>query len=252
MSTQDFYVYALFREDGRTPFYIGKGRKERWTEHERWAKRGRSYKDNLICQMKDRGIPLKKRKLDVNLSNDQACELEMFLIAEIGRHPNGPLTNQTRGGEGVVELSPEAKERHRRNTTKAMQEFVGKPFSKERCEKISKAQIGKKKRPHSEAWRSRMSRITEAAWKDPEIRAKRTGMLGRKHSEATKAKMRDAAIRRQALKPIEEKREHARRSLLAWQKIHGSARGMLGKKMPEEGKEKIRAAMKRHWEKKRG
>jgi hypothetical protein len=38
------YVYALFREDGVTPFYIGIGKGSRWLAHEKYAWRNRGYK----------------------------------------------------------------------------------------------------------------------------------------------------------------------------------------------------------------
>jgi hypothetical protein len=94
-----FYVYALYRENGE-PFYIGKGVRDRWLHHEKQAQRGRSYKDNLIISMREKGTPITKKKLATNLTHRQACKIEISLIKKFGRYPHGPLTNVTRGGDG--------------------------------------------------------------------------------------------------------------------------------------------------------
>lgn len=95
-----FYVYALYRENGE-PFYIGKGVRDRWLHHEKQVKRGRSYKDNIIVSMLERGIPITKKKLVIGLTHRQACRAEVTLIKKIGRYPLGPLANITAGGEGT-------------------------------------------------------------------------------------------------------------------------------------------------------
>lgn len=106
----DFYVYALFREDGEAPFYIGKGRGARMFVHERSAHRFTSHKDRIIQMMAANGIvSIPKVKLAEGLTDDDAKQIECDLIQLIGRWPLGPLTNLTRGGDGVADLSPESK-----------------------------------------------------------------------------------------------------------------------------------------------
>ena len=82
----DYYVYEYLREDG-TPYYIGKGRKDRWKS-----------KDHNV------GIPPKERIRFAakNLSADDAKNLEIELIAKYGRKDigTGILRNLTDGGEG--------------------------------------------------------------------------------------------------------------------------------------------------------
>lgn len=109
IARRDFYVYALYRANGVTPFYIGKGRGNRWHIHERDAHFGHSRKDRIIQSMHQSGIrDIPKRKLAEGLTDDEAKALEIHLIATIGRLPNGPLANHTKGGDGAQDMSPEA------------------------------------------------------------------------------------------------------------------------------------------------
>lgn len=91
----DYYVYMLYRIDTGIPFYVGKGRGDRWVLHERGKVRGNPYKDNIIKKMKTlfgvQSIP--KIKVYEGLTNDVACIfdvaciLERQLICDIGRFP---------------------------------------------------------------------------------------------------------------------------------------------------------------------
>jgi hypothetical protein len=112
---REYFVYGLFRPDTGSIFYVGMSCKTtRPTDHVRFRKRGRSYKDNLICHfMDDEGyadIPFKILKGD--LTRQEAIDLEIALIYAIGRHPHGPLTNIVKGGEGLADPTPEFRERH--------------------------------------------------------------------------------------------------------------------------------------------
>lgn len=109
---RDFYVYALFRGDFMTPFYIGKGRQNRWLIHERDAHKGKARKDRIIQSMRRYGwktIP--KIKLATNLTDREAKEIEIRLIAAIGRLPHGPLANYTRGGDGMEDPPDEVRKK---------------------------------------------------------------------------------------------------------------------------------------------
>jgi hypothetical protein len=85
----DFYTYAYLRKDG-TPYYIGKGRKDR-----AW------YKFRKVVSPpkdKERILILKK-----NLTEEEAFRHEKYMIFLLGRKDKGTgiLRNRTYGGEGV-------------------------------------------------------------------------------------------------------------------------------------------------------
>jgi hypothetical protein len=82
-----YYVYAYLREDG-TPYYIGKGKDKRITA------------PHNIAVPKESN---RRLKLSQNLTEEQAHQLEIELIAHYGRKDNGTgiLRNLTDGGEGT-------------------------------------------------------------------------------------------------------------------------------------------------------
>lgn len=96
MSKRVFYVYVLFRPDGR-PCYIGKGKNNRWLHHERYETSNLHLK--RIIKRADGMLP--KAKIAEGLSEKEAFELEVDLIRNIGREKDGgPLVNLTNGGDG--------------------------------------------------------------------------------------------------------------------------------------------------------
>lgn len=103
-----YYVYVLFRENG-IPFYVGMGKGDRWASHEKRAHFRRTHKDRLIAAMQERAIEVPKVKVREGLTKREAFEVEVALIAAIGREPSGTLINQTSGGDGVPGLSAEVR-----------------------------------------------------------------------------------------------------------------------------------------------
>ena len=103
-SAHDRIVYILFREDW-IPFYVGKGQQRRPGEHIKEAKTDRNnYKLHIIRQLLKSIGHVPTIILAKNLTDSEACAMEILLIAAIGRKDKGlgPLVNLTDGGEGTV------------------------------------------------------------------------------------------------------------------------------------------------------
>jgi hypothetical protein len=178
----DSYVYVLFRADG-TPFYVGKGRKDRWGDHERDARLGlgtRVHRLNVIREMFRAGFgDIPKVKVAEGLTHHEAISREIAIIAAIGRYPNGPLVNRTSGGEGNPDQSEEeraktaARNRARIWTpemrAKVAASLRGKKLSPETIAKRSAAIRGKTR---SEEHRASLSAALRGKPKSPEHVAK--------------------------------------------------------------------------------
>jgi hypothetical protein len=149
-----FYTYAYLRED-RTPYYIGKGCKNRIDD--------------------DRGKPCKKPKdksriifLKQNLTEEGAFKHEKYMIGVFGRKDlgTGILRNKSDGGDGAS----------------------GAVRSEEYKRKMSEAKLGKKKRPYSEEYKKQMSErmrgrecpSSRRKHSEEEKEKRRQKMLGRK------------------------------------------------------------------------
>lgn len=214
---RNFYVYKLLRLDGR-PFYVGKGTGSRIKMHEYKAKKGRSYKDNIICQILATGAEVPKIIVANGLTHEEANTLEIKLIAEIGRHPHGPLTNRTRGGEGIIDMPAESLERKR-------QKLRGRKLSPE-----ARAHLIRVASNPSPETRAKMSASAKARIIPPEVRRKqREGMIGKRRSDETKANMRAAA-------KLRSPEQYAR-----------AAESRRGSHHTEETKAKLRQASRRQW-----
>jgi len=95
----EYYTYAYLRED-RTPYYIGKGEKNRaYRRHWRSKSRGGYFDPPPI----DRILILKKFS-----SEYDAYKHEIYMISIFGRKDlgTGILRNLTNGGEGMNGVSP--------------------------------------------------------------------------------------------------------------------------------------------------
>lgn len=91
-----FYVYVIFRLDG-TPCYVGKGKGGRWRQH---IKQSSNIHLARIYAKANGDLPI--IKVRENLTNAQAIETEVALIAIIGRGKSGSLVNMTDGGDGAT------------------------------------------------------------------------------------------------------------------------------------------------------
>jgi hypothetical protein len=125
----DYYTYAWLREDG-TPYYIGKGTRNRaYTRSER-------KKNRRPPQDKNRILILKR-----GLTEEEAFRHECYMIAVFGRKDlgTGILINLTDGGEGVSGLI----------------------VTEETKEKMSKTRKG---RPIPEAQKKLLSEVKQQRW----------------------------------------------------------------------------------------
>lgn len=154
---RSWYVYIHSKDDD-TPVYVGIGKRANFRRA--FMKSGRNEIWNRLLEK----YPLKSSVIYSSLTHGEACEIEKTLIQHFGRINlnTGTLSNLTDGGEGNC------------NTV----------FSKERIEKIRKANTGKKHKPETiEKFKKR--RLTEVT--KEKIRQNKTGL---KASEATRNKMR--------------------------------------------------------------
>jgi len=111
------YVYTLTDPRNGMPFYVGKGVGRRCYFHSWEAKNSTAstYKLNKIRKIQSLGLDIIVRKVEENVSHEQAKELECFLIAEM-RDFGIELTNLTDGGDGragyIASQETIAKTRH--------------------------------------------------------------------------------------------------------------------------------------------
>ena len=99
-----FYVYALIDPTTNKPFYIGKGSGYRIRAHfTPGSLKANTLKVTKIKSLLSAGIKPIAEHVAKNLSEDDAFELERFIISELGRIDLGTgfLTNHTDGGEGA-------------------------------------------------------------------------------------------------------------------------------------------------------
>jgi hypothetical protein len=165
-----FYTYAYLRED-KTPYYIGKGEKDRI------YKKGKG--EVKPPKDKSRVIFLKQ-----NLTETEAFRHEIYMIAVFGRKDlgTGILHNRTGGGDGVSGLihTPE----HRAKLSAA---HKGKTLSPEHKAKIS---AGKKGIHRSPETKEKISAAQKGKTLSPETKEKiSAAMKGKTCSTETKEKM---------------------------------------------------------------
>lgn|ERR1039458_1620726 len=103
-----FYVYVIFRPNG-IPCYVGKGKGNRWMG-DTARSRYNPHFAAIIKKAKMDNQELTRIKVRENLTEDDAFQIEVALIAAIGRRKNGGcLVNMTDGGEGLSNPSTEVR-----------------------------------------------------------------------------------------------------------------------------------------------
>lgn len=149
-----FYVYALTdpRKDNQ-PFYIGKGKGKRATQHfYKCNLKERNFKNATIKAILNLGLKPGIDYLFEKLSEETAFSKEIELIKLYGRRDlgTGILANLTNGGDGAaghirttVRLHTVETKRKMSISHLGMQNSLGRKNSKETNEKIRKFLIGK-------------------------------------------------------------------------------------------------------------
>ena len=197
-----YSVYELWVMGESSPFYGGKGVKDRPYSHLRLARNGdMSFKSKKIRKALSMNLPIIIKRVFRTDINEEAAEEEKRLIALYGRRDNdtGSLTNHTNGGEGTSGFI--VSEETRRKIGNGNR---GKIISKETRQKMSNIMSGKGYgfglghkiwlgKTHSEESKLKISTANKGnkTW------------LGRTHSEESKLKMSIAAKNRIS-KPLSE------------------------------------------------
>ncbi len=170
-----FYVYIFFNANGR-PLYVGRGHGSRWTHHLRMSEKSKKHSNAYLRRAMvaaDGNLPCVK--IQENLTNTEANDVEVALIKAIGRGRLGPLVNLTDGGEGWVGLVKT--EEHKKAIGLA---HKGRKLTAEqRQAMLERAGAPETRRKHSEAADRYHANMT------PEEKAERA----QKISKATKAAM---------------------------------------------------------------
>jgi len=203
-----FYTYAYLRED-KTPYYIGKGKGDRVYK--------KSKNDIRPPRDKSKIILLKQ-----NLSEGDAFNNEKYMIAIFGRKDLGAgiLHNRTDGGDGSSGvLQTEETKLKRSNALK------GRP----RPEEV-KNKIGEKNKGRTQS--------QEARNKIGDIHKGNTYWVGRKHTEESKQKMRDAKVGKSSHMKGKSHSEETKDKISSSKK--GKSNGCEGRKYSPETIEKMR------------
>ena len=207
-----FYVYEL-RDESDTCFYVGKGRGQRMHEHVYKARAGQDTpRAARIRQILARRGTVEAVPVFWTSDEQAAYAEEVRLIAFHGRHG---LTNQTSGGCGIRDLSPESRE-------KIAASRRGVVASAETRQRQRTAKLGKPRSPETRAKIAAYQRGSAHPWarlpRSQETRRKLATFAGRKHSRATIAKMRAAKMGHVVSAETRRKLSIAKKGSIPWNK----------------------------------
>lgn len=131
----NFYTYMLVDPRNNAPFYVGKGQGRRCHFHV-WEARNtnlQSPKLNKIRKIERLGLSILVQKIEENVTDEMAKDLECLVIAE-ARDKGIALTNLTDGGDGVsgFKRTPEMIAKTRHQWTDEQKQRISKSLSGER------------------------------------------------------------------------------------------------------------------------
>lgn len=209
------YVYIYFRMNG-VPLLVGMGSGNRWLD----TKRGRcKWFRNVLAKA---GGSLPVVMIQEGLTRSEASDIEIKLIASIGRYPHGPLVNINPGGEGFTGRHTEtSRAKMRLNCHPPSQRGVKQ--STEQIEKRAAKLRGKQRSPEA-------------------IEASRLGQIGRVASVETRAKQRAAKLGKKQSEEHIESRTSKLRGRLRPEVGPKISAAKLGKKSSEETRATLRAS----------
>lgn len=161
----DFYVYVLFREDGVTPFYVGKGCDRRADWHAAHCLRGgKTIKDRIARKVVKVLGHIPYEKIFTGLTDLQAQSAEAGMIAAMGRRDigTGILANMTDGGDGGAghTTSPEVRALRSARTAARMAAPEAKAI----------AALANRRRFEDPSARAAIANGNRVRWSDPDFR----------------------------------------------------------------------------------
>jgi hypothetical protein len=192
------YVYTLVDPRNNLPFYVGKGSGERCNAHVVEAKyyvKRKSLKLNKIRKLMRLGMEPIVIKLEENVSDKQALDLECLLIAEM-RDLGFNLTNMTDGGDGAQGY------KHTEDHKQKMSDLQkGRVFSEETKQRMRKPKSEQGRKNIAEARLTTTYRPSEETKKKTSeaLKGRPSPMTGRTHTDDARAKM--SAIGKGRVKP---------------------------------------------------
>lgn len=235
-----YYVYQLRLETSDVPFYIGKGRGRRIHSHMTESSRRKySHKNNIIEKAIRDGVSVLSEIIHQNLSESEALDMEVSLIAKHGRRiDGGVLCNATLGGEGMsgYKASEETKAKMSESAKKVVK-------TEEWKAKIGAGRTGIR---HTDEAKNAMRLAATGRTHTPEARKKISmAGIGRTHSDETKAKMAEAKIGKQKTAETRAKMSAAaRRRIMSDETKAKIAQSSTGRLHTDAAKEKISNALK--------
>jgi DNA invertase Pin-like site-specific DNA recombinase len=161
-----FYVYELFNPIKNEPFYVGKGKNNRYAHHFTTKKDNNKHKKNTIDKIVKLGEKVIVKIVFRSNNEIDVLSKETELILSYGRNDNktGILTNLTNGGEGISGYIPtkELKELWSKIRKGSNNGMYNKKHTQESLNKMSEIRLEKYKKGeilptiHTEEWKQHL------------------------------------------------------------------------------------------------